>query len=87
MSYKNNHWYKLINYNLSKIINYCKKKYIVYSISDNINSKLFEKNIQYKNVNFIKVENEGYDFKKYKTGLLSLNIKFNPDWNAYQIKY
>ena len=66
MSYKNNHWYKLINYNLSKIINYCKKKYIVYSISDNINSKLFEKNIQYKNVNFIKVENEGYDFKNIK---------------------
>lgn len=72
---RNNYWYNLINYNLSKIINYCNKIYIVYSISDNIDSELFEKNILFKNVNFIKVENDGYDFKKYKTGLLSLNDK------------
>ena len=84
---KNNHWDKFINYNLSKIINYCNNIYIVYSISDNINSKLFEKNIIYKNINFIKVENSGYDFKKYKIGLLSLNIEFNPDWNAYCNRY
>ena len=84
---KNDHWYKLINYNLSKIINYCKKIYIVYSISDNINSKLFEKNILYKNINFIKVKNEGYDFKKYKIGLLSMNVTSKPDWNAYINRY
>ena len=84
---KNNYWDKLINYNLSKIINYCNNISIVYSISDNIDSQLFEKNIIYKNINFIRVENEGYDFKKYKIGLLSLNIKFNPDWNAYINRY
>lgn len=80
---KNNDWYKLINYNLSKIINYCKKIYIVYSISDNLNSELFEKNILYKNINFIKVKNEGYDFNKYKIGLLSMNETFKADWKAY----
>jgi len=85
---KNDHWYKLINYNLSKIINYCNSIYIVYSISDNVNSKLFEKNIKYKkNVNLIKVENEGYDFKKYKIGLLSMNVISKPDWNAYLNRY
>lgn len=85
---KNNDWYKLINYNLSKIINYCNNIYIVYSISNNnINSKFFEENITYKNINFIKVENKGKDFKKYKTGLLSLNINSKYDWNAYLNRY
>ncbi|MDA9072502.1 hypothetical protein N9K75_01360 [bacterium] len=84
---KNNDWYKLINYNLSKIINYCNSIYIVYSIPDNINSELFEKNILYKNVNFIKVENYGYDFNKYKIGLLSLNVTSNSDWNVYLNRY
>jgi hypothetical protein len=84
---KNNYWYHLINYNLSKIIKYCKNIYLVYSISDNVNSDIFEKNIIYKNIKFIKVENEGYDFKKYKIGLLSMNLDFKHDWNLYLNRY
>ena len=84
---KNNYWDKLINYNLSKLINHCNNIYIVYSISDGVNSDLFEKNIIYENVNFIKVDNEGYDFKKYKIGLLSMNIPSNYDWNIYLNRY
>lgn len=84
---KNDYWGELINYNLSKIIKYCKNICIVYSISDNTSSDIFKKYITYKNVNFIKVGNEGRDFKKYKIGLLSLNTNFNYDWNAYLNRY
>lgn len=84
---KNDYWGELINYNLSKIINYCKNVYIVYSISNTANPDIFKKNIVYKNINFIKVENEGYDFKKYKIGLLSMNVNYNYDWNAYLNRY
>ena len=84
---KNNNWYKLINHNLSKIIDYCSSIYVVYSISDNVDSIFFEENIINKNVNFIKVKNEGYDFKKYKVGLSFLNATFNPDWNVYINRY
>ena len=47
---KNNKWYELINYNLSKIIDYCDSIYIVYSISDSekIDCDLFEKKYQTK---------------------------------------
>lgn len=85
---KNNNWYKLINHNLSKIVDYCNNIYIVYSISDNnIDSNLFEKQIVYKNVILIKVENEGYDFKKYKIGLSSMILSSNSVWNDYLNRY
>lgn len=70
---KNTNWKTLINFNLSKLIDYCNNIYIVYSVSDdmvNFNADIFKKQIIYKNITFIKTENIGYDFKKYKIGLL-----------------
>lgn len=72
---KNNNWHELINYNLSKIEKYLKSIIIVYSHASEINYSYFEEQIKNTNVVFIKVENTGYDFKKYKIGLLSMNIK------------
>lgn len=84
---KNEHWGDLINYNLSKIIDDCNNVYIVYSVARTVKSDVFKKSIVHTKVRFIEVENNGYDFKKYKSGLLSLNVKANHDWTAYLNRY
>lgn len=69
---KTNNWFKLLIYNLSKISKFCNNIYIIYSVADeldNFNHLNFENNFDNQKITFLKVNNEGYDFFKWKIGI------------------
>ena len=75
--------YNLINYNLSKICNICNQIIIVYSVTNNLfnhtPSLLYNSlKVYTKKLIIIRVDNKGYDFFKYKIGILNLNNLLEP---------